>query len=110
MNLLLDSGVFYEFIPFNSEYFDSEGSLKNKNKALTLNQVQEGVDYAIVISTNAGLWRYIIGDLIRFVNVNERELIISGRIKQFLSLWGEHLSLENINEALLKLSKTEKKK
>ena len=108
MNLLLDSGVFYEFIPFNSEYFDSEGCLKNKNKALTLNQVQEGVDYALVISTNAGLWRYIIGDLIKFVNVNERELIISGRIKQFLSLCGEHLSLENINEALLKLSKTEK--
>ena len=109
MNLLLDSGVFYEFIPFNSEYFDSDGCLKNKNKALTLNQVQEGVDYALVISTNAGLWRYLIGDLIRFINIHERELIISGRIKQFLSLCGEHLSLENINEALLRLSKIEKK-
>jgi hypothetical protein len=57
-----------------------------------------------VISTNAGLWRYLIGDLVRFIDVREHRLIISGRIKQFLSLCGEHLSLDNINQALTRLN------
>jgi hypothetical protein len=65
----------------------------------------EGVDYALVISTNAGLWRYMIGDLVRFINVSEREIKITGRIKQFLSLAGEHLSLDNINSAIDKVAK-----
>lgn len=108
MKLLLDSGIFYEFIPFNSDYFNEEGVLIDKYKALTLSQIEEGIDYALVISTNAGLWRYIIGDLIRFVNIEERELIITGRITQFLSICGEHLSLENINEAVLNISKKNK--
>ncbi len=104
MKLLLDTGVFYEFIPFNSDFFDQEGQVINSKKALTLSQVKEGVDYALVITTNAGLWRYLIGDLVRFVDIKERELVITGRIKQFLSLCGEHLSLENINEAIINLS------
>jgi hypothetical protein len=54
----------------------------------------------MVITTNAGLWRYMIGDLVQFVNVDEREIRITGRIKQFLSLVGEHLSLDNINAAI----------
>ncbi len=108
MKLLLDTGIFYEFIPFNSDYFDQHGQVINSKKALTLSQVKEGIDYALVITTNAGLWRYLIGDLVRFVNITERELIITGRIKQFLSLCGEHLSLENINEAIINLSKKEK--
>ena len=107
MKLLLDTGVFYEFIPFNSDFFDQEGQVINSKKALTLSQVKEGIDYALVITTNAGLWRYLIGDLIRFVDIKERELVITGRIKQFLSLCGEHLSLENINEAIINLSKKE---
>ena len=57
----------------------------------------------MVISTNAGLWRYLIGDLVRFINIDDFELVITGRIKQFLSLCGEHLSLDNINQALLSL-------
>ncbi len=105
MKLLLDTGIFYEFIPFNSDFFNEEGQVINSKKALTLSQVKEGVDYALVITTNAGLWRYLIGDLVRFVDFKERELIITGRIKQFLSLCGEHLSLENINEAIINLSK-----
>jgi len=108
MQLLLNSGIFYEFIPFNSEFFDEYGNLKNKHTAFTLSEVNEGIDYAIVISTNAGLWRYMIGDLVRFVDVEEREIIISGRIKQFLSLCGEHLSLDNINSAIQKVSVEEK--
>lgn len=100
MQLLLDAGTFYEFVPFNSTFFDETGAVKDSYKALTLSEVTEGVDYAMVITTNAGLWRYMIGDLVQFVNVDEREIRITGRIKQFLSLVGEHLSLDNINSAV----------
>jgi phenylacetate-coenzyme A ligase PaaK-like adenylate-forming protein len=100
MRLLLNTGVFFEFIPFNEQYFSSDSKVSNKYEALTLEDVQEGVDYALVISTNAGLWRYVIGDLIRFTDVEKREIKITGRIKQYLSLVGEHISLDNINEAL----------
>jgi hypothetical protein len=100
MQLLLNTGVFYEFIPFNAEFFDETGWVKNKHRAFTLSEVTEGVDYAMVITTNAGLWRYMIGDLVRFINVREREIKITGRIKQFLSLCGEHLSLDNLNGAI----------
>ena len=104
MKLLLSNGIFYEFIPFNSTYFDENGELLNKHNAYTINEVQKDVDYALVISTNAGLWRYLIGDLVRFENITKREIRITGRIKQFLSLCGEHLSLDNIYQALLSLS------
>ena len=104
MKLLLSNGIFYEFIPFNLMYFDENGELLNKHNAYTINEVQKDVDYALVISTNAGLWRYLIGDLVRFENITKREIRITGRIKQFLSLCGEHLSLDNIYQALLSLS------
>ena len=101
MKLLLNNGIFFEFVPFTTEHFDQQGAIKKSAVAYTIEQVQEDIDYALVISTNAGLWRYLIGDLVRFTNTEENELVISGRIRQFLSLCGEHLSLENINEALL---------
>jgi signal recognition particle subunit SEC65 len=101
MQLLLDTGVFFEFVPFNSEFFDENGNLRDPHRAFTLSEVEEGIDYAMVITTNAGLWRYMIGDLVRFVDVEEREVVLTGRIKQFLSLCGEHLSLDNINEAIV---------
>ena len=104
MKLLLNNGIFYEFVPFNSDFFDEFGNVKDKHNAFSLSQVQEGIDYALVISTNAGLWRYMIGDLVRFVNVEQREIKITGRIKQFLSLSGEHLSLDNINSAIQTVS------
>lgn len=100
MQLLLSAGIFYEFIPFTNEFFDENGLLIDKQKAYTLSQVKENIDYAIVLSTNAGLWRYMLGDLVRFTNVEEREIKITGRIKQFLSLCGEHLSLDNIAIAI----------
>jgi acyl-CoA synthetase (AMP-forming)/AMP-acid ligase II len=104
MDLLIKNGIFFEFIPFNSDYFDDSGNLLNKSRALTLNEVEEGQEYAMLISTNAGLWRYLIGDLVKFVNIETYEIVISGRIKQYLSLVGEHLSLENINQAIEKVS------
>ena len=105
MRLLLDNGVFFEFIPFNSEFFDVNGNLIDKHMALSIGQVEKNIDYALVISTNSGLWRYLIGDLVRFTDVDEREIKITGRIKQFMSLCGEHLSLDNINIALNEVSK-----
>jgi phenylacetate-coenzyme A ligase PaaK-like adenylate-forming protein len=105
MKLLLNNGIFFEFVPFNSDYFDENGELTDQHEAFTISQVKEGVDYALLITTNAGLWRYLIGDLVRFTNVDTYEIKITGRIKQFLSLCGEHLSLDNINQALLSVSK-----
>jgi phenylacetate-coenzyme A ligase PaaK-like adenylate-forming protein len=105
MQLLTKSGIFFEFVPFNSENFDSAGNVKPGAKALTLKEVDLGVDYALVLSTNAGLWRYLIGDLVRFTDLEHAEIIISGRIKQYVSLTGEHLSLDNINVAIQKTTK-----
>ena len=104
MKLLLNNGIFYEFIPFNSDFFDENGELLDKQNAYTINEVKKDIDYALVISTNAGLWRYLLGDLVRFENIIKREIKITGRIKQFLSLCGEHLSLDNIYQALLLVS------
>lgn len=104
MQLLLTTGIFFEFIPFNRTNFDQHGNVKQGAEALTINEVQTKEDYALVISTNAGLWRYMIGDLVQFTDLERREIKISGRIKQYLSLVGEHLSLDNINVAIVKAS------
>jgi gliding motility-associated-like protein len=73
-------------------------------KALLINEVEEGKDYALVMSTCSGAWRYIIGDTIRFTSAKKAEIIITGRTKHFLSLVGEHLSVDNMNHAVEKLS------
>jgi hypothetical protein len=69
-----------------------------------IHEVQEGRDYALLISTNAGAWRYLIGDTIRFVDLKRHEIIITGRTRHFLSLVGEHLSVENMNGAIKRVS------
>jgi hypothetical protein len=97
----MNNSIFFEFVPFNTEYFTPSGELKDLFQAYTISEVQPGIDYALVISTNAGLWRYMLGDLIQFIDTTAHEIKITGRIKQFLSLCGEHLSLDNINNALL---------
>ncbi len=68
--------------------------------ALMIHEVEEGKDYALLMSTNAGAWRYLIGDTVRFVNKEKAEVVITGRTKHFLSLVGEHLSVENMNKAV----------
>jgi phenylacetate-coenzyme A ligase PaaK-like adenylate-forming protein len=100
MQLLLNTGIFFEFVPFNTDNFDEYGNLRTGAQALTVDDVVLSEDYALIISTNAGLWRYMIGDLVQFTNLERREIKISGRIKQYLSLVGEHLSLDNINVAI----------
>ncbi|QYH38213.1 GH3 auxin-responsive promoter family protein [Algoriphagus sp. NBT04N3] len=100
MRLVLNNGIFHEFVPFNDQNFDENGSIRQDAVTLKIDQVEEGKDYAILISTCAGAWRYLIGDTIRFVSKEESEIIITGRTKHFLSLCGEHLSVDNMNKAI----------
>jgi GH3 auxin-responsive promoter len=100
MALILNNGIFFEFIPFNENHFSPEGNLIGKPKALTINEVQLGLDYALVISTCAGAWRYLIGDTVRFTDIERKEIIITGRTKHFLSVTGEHLSVDNMNQGI----------
>ena len=100
MRLLTNNGIFFEFLPFDDANFDPEGSVNPNAKALAIDQIEEGVDYALVISTCAGAWRYLIGDTIRFTDKDRCEIIITGRTKHFLSVCGEHLSVENMNQAI----------
>lgn len=105
IKLVLNAGIFYEFVPFTSENFDEDGNPKPRPKTYLIHEVQENTDYAVMLSTCAGAWRYIIGDVVRFTSVKEHEIIITGRTKQFLSLCGEHTSVDNMNKALDTASK-----
>jgi len=100
MRLALNEHIFCEFVAFNDKNFDQNGNLRDNAEALTIDQVEEGKDYAILISTTAGAWRYMIGDTIRFVDLQRGEIIITGRTKHFLSLVGEHLSVDNMSKAV----------
>lgn len=100
MKLVLNNGIFYEFIPFTDNNFNAGGELVDNPETLKIDEVQVGQEYALLISTNAGAWRYLIGDVIEFTDTKECEIMIKGRTKHFLSLCGEHLSLDNMNEAL----------
>ena len=102
MELVLNNGIFFEFIPFNEQNFNPDGTVVSSPQVLTLGQVEEGVDYALLLSTCAGAWRYMIGDTIRFTNKDTSEIVITGRTKHFLSICGEHLSVDNMNHGILK--------
>ena len=104
MQLVLDNGMYFEFVPFNDRNFDAEGAIKENPETLLLHEVKENTDYALLISTCSGAWRYLIGDTIRFKSIENCEIIISGRTKHFLSLCGEHLSVDNMNMAIKKAS------
>jgi hypothetical protein len=105
MQLVLDSGIFYEFVPFNETNFDDDGNLKPDATVLNIREVEEYKDYGLLISTCSGAWRYLIGDTIRFTSKALNEIVITGRTKQFLSLCGEHISQDNLNRAIAMLSK-----
>ncbi|MCC6250879.1 MAG: GH3 auxin-responsive promoter family protein [Bacteroidia bacterium] len=100
MRLSLNQGIFFEFIPFTPDNFGSDGNLVANPKVMLIDEIQEGKEYAPLISTNAGAWRYLIGDTIKFTSKSKCEIIITGRTKHFLSLCGEHLSVENMNNAI----------
>ncbi len=100
MQLVLDNGIFFEFVPFTSENFDEDSNLKPGARAITIRDVEEGRDYALLLSSCAGAWRYLIGDTIRFTSKPLSEIVITGRTKHYLSICGEHLSQENMNRAV----------
>ncbi|WP_247235189.1 GH3 auxin-responsive promoter family protein [Telluribacter sp. SYSU D00476] len=100
MQLVLDNGIFFEFVPFNEKNFDSDGGLVENPETLMIHEVEEGKEYALLISTCSGAWRYLIGDTVKFVDKAKAEIVITGRTKHFLSLCGEHLSVDNMNKAI----------
>ncbi len=100
MRLVLDNGIFFEFVPFTETNFSSDGNLKDNPETLSIGEVAEGVEYALLLSTCSGAWRYLIGDTIKFTSLANQEIIITGRTKHFLSLCGEHLSQDNMNRAV----------
>ncbi|HKM93355.1 MAG TPA: GH3 auxin-responsive promoter family protein [Prolixibacteraceae bacterium] len=91
--LMLDNGIYYEFIPMDN-------FLKDDKKAIPLSEVELGVNYALVISTNGGLWRYIIGDTIKFTSKFPYKFTISGRTKHFINAFGEELIVDNAVKGL----------
>ncbi|MGB0885451.1 MAG: GH3 auxin-responsive promoter family protein [Chitinophagales bacterium] len=93
MLLMLDYGVFYEFLPL-------EELGKENPKTVQLEEVEINTNYAIIISTNAGLWRYMIGDTIKFTSLKPFRIVLSGRTKYFINIFGEELIEENANNAL----------
>ncbi|GGW38860.1 GH3 auxin-responsive promoter family protein [Arenibacter certesii] len=93
MLLLLNSGIFYEFVKSDEFFVDNP-------KRLTLKDVELGVNYVMIISTNAGLWGYNLGDTIQFISVNPYKIIVSGRIKHFISAFGEHVIGKEVEEAM----------
>ncbi len=93
MLLMLDYGIFYEFMPLDEIDHPSP-------RILTLDQVETDTNYAIIISTNAGLWRYMIGDTIQFTNTSPYRIQISGRTKNFINAFGEEVIVDNAEKAL----------
>jgi hypothetical protein len=100
MKMVADNGLFYEFIEFSESNFTHDGDLKKDATTTVFEEIKEGTDYALLISTCAGCWRYLIGDVIKFTSKEKAEILITGRTKHFMSLCGEHLSVDNMNEAI----------
>ena len=92
-----NSGIFFEFIPAN-EIFDESPT------RLCLQDVELGVNYALIINSNAGLWGYNIGDTVKFVSIDPYKIVVTGRIKHFISAFGEHVIGEEVEAALLQVA------
>jgi hypothetical protein len=95
-----DSGIFFEFVP--------AGEIFNQNPArLSLKDVKAGENYALIVNNNAGLWGYNIGDTIKFVSLNPYRIVVTGRIKHFISAFGEHVIGEEVEYSLMKAAMEE---
>lgn len=95
-----NSGIFFEFVP--------AGEIFNEHPTrITLKEVQTGVNYALIINSNAGLWAYNIGDTVKFVSINPYRLVVTGRTKHFISAFGEHVISEEVESALLQVAEEE---
>ncbi|MBU2905956.1 GH3 auxin-responsive promoter family protein [Arenibacter algicola] len=99
MQLVTDGGIYFEFVPFKPKYINEDGSLTIDAPSITLDNVELGQDYVLIISTVAGAWRYIIGDTIEFTNLEKAEIRITGRTKFFLNTVGSQLSVNKMDDA-----------
>ncbi len=104
MKLAMDNKMFFEYVPFDKRGFDEAGNILKDPIVLTFSQLEENMDYALLISTPAGTWRYMIGDTIKFTSLKNREFVLSGRTKYFLNVIGAQLTEEKMNDAILQLS------
>lgn len=95
--LNVNSGIFFEFVPV-------EEMSKEQPTRLALEQVEIGVNYAVILNTNAGLWGYKIGDTIKFVSINPYRIVVTGRVKHFISAFGEHVIAKEVETALLSVA------
>ena len=96
--LMLDYGIYYEFIPMDNYHNEDQ-------KIINLSQVELNKNYAIVITTNAGLWRYKIGDTVRFTSLNPYRILVTGRTKHFINVFGEEVIIENSDNVIKNLCK-----
>lgn len=100
MKLALSNGIYFEFVPFKAEYINKDGSLIEDAPVISIEDVEEEKDYVLLISTVSGTWRYLIGDTIKFTNVERKEIRITGRTKFFLNVVGSQLSVNKMNDAV----------
>ncbi|MCM8568237.1 GH3 auxin-responsive promoter family protein [Gramella jeungdoensis] len=100
MKLIMDNGVYFEFVPFKPEYINQDGSITNDAPVIPLAEVNEKEEYVLLISTVSGAWRYIIGDTIKFTDKEKYEIRITGRTKFFLNVVGSQLSVNKMNDAV----------
>ncbi len=100
MKLVVDNGIYFEFVPFEEKNMTDEGNVHPDAPVLTLAEVEKDRDYVLLISTVAGAWRYMIGDTVKFTDLGRREIIITGRTKHFLNVVGSQLSVHKMNEAM----------
>ncbi|TVQ12788.1 MAG: GH3 auxin-responsive promoter [Bacteroidetes bacterium] len=107
MALITDNGVYFEFVPFKPENINDDGSIREGAKALKIDEVEEDVEYVLIISTVAGAWRYMIGDTIKFTDKKRCEIKITGRTKHYLNVVGSQLSVIQMNRAMEELSDKE---
>ena len=98
MLLFLNHGIFYEFVPM-------EGLGKEHPNTLTLKEVELNRNYALLISTNGGLWRYMVGDTIQFTSINPYRIKVSGRLKHFINAFGEEVIVDNSDHAIAEACK-----
>lgn len=103
MKLILDNGVYFEFVPFKPDFINQDGSLTENAPVIPLEEVEEEVEYVLLISTVSGAWRYIIGDTIKFTDKEKYEIRITGRTKFFLNVVGSQLSVNKMNDAIKEL-------
>lgn len=104
MKLATNHGYFYEFIPFDKRGVNETGEILENPEIFDISQVNTKDEYVLVVSTNAGAWRYIIGDTIQFTNLSPHEIKITGRTKFFLNVFGSQLSEEKLDNAIVSVS------